>query len=106
MKTNSYRAGRFTQFINFFFFIFQTEVDVIEDIEKYQTIPGGITLCLRILVMICFVIALRETMMHEYNPDKLGMVSEKISLITIFGHISLFLFELNCLSFSRDLFLK
>ena len=53
-------------------FFFQTEVDVIEDIEKYQTIPGGMTLCLRILVMICFVISLRETMMHEYNPEKLS----------------------------------
>ena len=52
--------------------IFQTEVDVIDDVEKYQTIPGGITLCLRILVMICFVFALRETMLHEYNQEKLN----------------------------------
>ena len=47
---------------------------------------------------------MRETMMHEYNPDKLGIVSEKISLITIFGHILLFLFELNSQFFTRLIF--
>lgn len=49
----------------------QTEVDVIEDIEEYQTIPGVIILVLRIIVMICFILSLRDTMSHEYNPDRL-----------------------------------
>ena len=51
---------------------FQTEVDVIDDVEEYQTIPGIITLLLRIAVMMCFVAALRDTMFHEYNPEKLN----------------------------------
>ena len=49
----------------------QTEVDVIEDIEEYQTIPGVIILILRIIVMLCFILSLRDTMSHEYNPDRL-----------------------------------
>lgn len=55
-----------------FFETFQTEVDVIEDIEEYQTYPGIITLLLRIIVMVGFVMALRDTMLYEYNPDKLN----------------------------------
>lgn len=50
----------------------KTEVDVIEDVEEYQTIPGVITLVLRVVVMLCFVIALRETMLHEYSPERLN----------------------------------
>merc|ERR1712062_635487 len=50
----------------------KTEVDVIEDIEEYQTYPGIITLLLRIIVMVGFVMALRDTMLYEYNPDKLN----------------------------------
>ena len=49
----------------------QTEVDVIEDIEEYQTIPGVIILVLRIIVMTCFLLSLRDTMSHEFNPDRL-----------------------------------
>ena len=53
-------------------FEFQTEVDVIEDIEEYQTYPGIITPLLRIIVMVGFVMALRDTMLYEYNPEKLN----------------------------------
>ncbi len=45
----------------------QTEVDVIEDVDEYQTIPGVIILVLRVVVMFCFLLALRETMMHEFT---------------------------------------
>jgi hypothetical protein len=45
----------------------QTEVDVIEDIEEYQTVPGVIILVLRVVVMLCFLVALRDTMMHEFS---------------------------------------
>ena len=45
---------------------------MIEDIEEYQTYPGIITLLLRIIVMVGFVMALRDTMLYEYNPDKLN----------------------------------
>ncbi len=50
---------------------FQTEVDVIEDVEEYQTIPGVIILVLRVVVMLCFLVALRETMMHEFTQVNL-----------------------------------
>ena len=45
---------------------------MIEDIEEYQTYPGIITLLLRIIVMVGFVMALRDTMLYEYNPEKLN----------------------------------
>ncbi len=50
----------------------KTEVDLVDDIEEYQTVPGIITLVMRIVVMICFVLALRETMLHEYDSEKLN----------------------------------
>ena len=50
----------------------KTEVDLIEDIEEYQTIPGILIILMRIAVMVCFVIALRDTMNHEFNPEKLN----------------------------------
>lgn len=49
----------------------KTEVDVIEDVEEYQTIPGVIILVLRVVVMLCFLLALRETMMHEFSQERL-----------------------------------
>ena len=62
------------------FFSFQTEVDVIEDVEEYQTIPGVIILVLRVVVMLCFLVALRETMMHEFTQvrGRSLMTSRKI----------------------------
>ena len=35
--------------------------------EEYQTIPGVIILVLRVVVMLCFLVALRDTMMHEFS---------------------------------------
>ena len=46
-------------------------MDVIEDIEEYQTVPGVIILILRIIVMICFLFSLKDTMSHEYNQERL-----------------------------------
>ena len=45
---------------------------MIEDIEEYQTVPGLIILCLRIVVMLSFLFCLRDTMLHEFNADKLN----------------------------------
>ena len=44
---------------------------MIEDIEEYQTIPGIIILVLRVVVMIVFLVALRDTMAHEYTPERI-----------------------------------
>ena len=52
-------------------FNFQFEVDVIEDIEEYQTVPGIIILVLRVIVMLVFLVALRDTMAHEYTPERI-----------------------------------
>lgn len=49
-----------------------TEVDVIEDIEEYQTVPGILTLVMRILVEICFILSLKDTMKHEYDIEKVN----------------------------------
>lgn len=35
--------------------IFQTEVDVIEDIDEYQTWPGWLILVLRNIIMVWFL---------------------------------------------------
>lgn len=49
----------------------QTEVDVIEDIDEYQTWPGWLTLALRVLIMVWFLFELRNTMTYEHNSNKL-----------------------------------
>lgn len=48
------------------------EVDVIEDIDEYQTWPGWLTLALRVLIMVWFLFELRSTMMYEHNANKLN----------------------------------
>ena len=45
---------------------------MIEDIEEYQTVPGVAILILRILVMLCFLLSLKDTMLHEYNAERLN----------------------------------
>ena len=45
---------------------------MIEDIEEYQTIPGIIILVLRVIVMLVFLAALRDTMAHEYTPERIN----------------------------------
>ncbi|CAG7725104.1 unnamed protein product [Allacma fusca] len=50
----------------------QTEVDVIEDIDEYQTWPGWLILILRTIIMMWFVYELKDTMNHEHQPHKLN----------------------------------
>lgn len=49
----------------------QTEVDVIEDIDEYQTWPGWLILILRTVVMAWFLYCLRATMAFEHQKSKL-----------------------------------
>ncbi|KAH9376193.1 hypothetical protein HPB48_002563 [Haemaphysalis longicornis] len=49
----------------------QTEVDVIEEIDEYQTYPGWISLCFRLVVTAWFLTELRSTMMDEMDHRKL-----------------------------------
>jgi hypothetical protein len=54
------------------FLLPQTEVDVIEDIDEYQTWPGWLILILRTIIMMWFVYELKDTMDHEHQPHKLN----------------------------------
>lgn len=56
------------------FYIFQTEVDIIEDIDEYQTWPGWFILFFRSTIMIWFLYELRNTMTYEHNTQKLNFL--------------------------------
>jgi len=47
-------------------------VDIIEDIDEYQTWPGWLIICFRTLIMIWFLFELRNTMLYEHNAQKLN----------------------------------
>ncbi|GLH09158.1 Integral membrane protein GPR180 [Gryllus bimaculatus] len=49
-----------------------TEVDIIEDIDEYQTWPGWLIIIFRTLIMVWFLFELRNTMMYEHNTQKLN----------------------------------
>ncbi|CAG9578901.1 unnamed protein product [Danaus chrysippus] len=51
-----------------------TEVDIIEEIDEYQTWPGWLVLTLRVVIMSWFVLELRNTMMYEHNMPKLNFL--------------------------------
>lgn len=51
--------------------LFQTEVDIIEEIDEYQTWPGWLILVLRCLIIVWFLFELRNTMLYEHNDSKL-----------------------------------
>lgn len=48
-----------------------TEVDVIDDIDEYQTFPGWIMLIFRLIIMVWFLYELRSTMLDENDRAKL-----------------------------------
>nr|CAG4650052.1 EOG090X03T7 [Sida crystallina] len=48
-----------------------TEVDVIDDIDEYQTWPGWLMLILRTVIMAWFLYCLRSTMAFEHQKSKL-----------------------------------
>jgi Rhodopsin-like GPCR transmembrane domain len=52
----------------------QTEVDIIEDIDEYQTWPGWLILIFRTVIMGWFLLELRYTMLHEHNAQKLNFL--------------------------------
>lgn len=58
----------------FLFNSFQTEVDIVEDIEEYQTWPGWLIIVFRSLIMIWFLYELRTTMLYEHNTQKLNFL--------------------------------
>ncbi|XP_074102727.1 uncharacterized protein LOC141529879 isoform X2 [Cotesia typhae] len=51
-----------------------TEVDIIEDIDEYQTWPGWFILLFRSAIMIWFLLELRNTMTYEHNTQKLNFL--------------------------------
>ncbi|XP_060803710.1 transmembrane protein 145 [Amyelois transitella] len=48
-----------------------TEVDIIEEIDEYQTWPGWLALALRVGIMAWFVLELRLTLRHEHHAPRL-----------------------------------
>lgn len=57
-----------------YFSYFQTEVDIIEEIDEYQTWPGWLVLTLRVAIMVWFILELRNTMIYEHNITKLNFL--------------------------------
>ncbi|XP_077291636.1 uncharacterized protein LOC143915082 [Arctopsyche grandis] len=51
-----------------------TEVDIIEEIDEYQTWPGWLILAFRVLIMLWFIYELRNTMLYEHNMVKLNFL--------------------------------
>nr|CAD7434144.1 unnamed protein product [Timema monikensis] len=49
-----------------------TEVDIVDDIDEYQTWPGWLIIVFRTLIMVWFLYELRNTMMYEHNTQKLN----------------------------------
>ncbi|CAH0389026.1 unnamed protein product [Bemisia tabaci] len=49
----------------------KTEVDIIEDIDEYQTWPGWFILVLRCAIIVWFLMELKTTMLYEHNTAKL-----------------------------------
>nr|CAD7439405.1 unnamed protein product [Timema bartmani]CAD7459062.1 unnamed protein product [Timema tahoe] len=50
----------------------QTEVDIVDDIDEYQTWPGWLIIVFRTLIMVWFLYELRNTMLYEHNTQKLN----------------------------------
>lgn len=59
---------------NFYISLLQTEVDIIEDIDEYQTWPGWLIIVFRTLIMVWFLYELRTTMLYEHNTQKLNFL--------------------------------
>ncbi|KAF7992105.1 hypothetical protein HCN44_001430 [Aphidius gifuensis] len=51
-----------------------TEVDIVEDIDEYQTWPGWFMILFRSAIMIWFIFELRNTMTYEHNTQKLNFL--------------------------------
>lgn len=49
-------------------------MDIVEDIEEYQTWPGWLIIVFRSLIMIWFLYELRTTMLYEHNTQKLNFL--------------------------------
>lgn len=74
LKKNSDNTSMiiFLLYLKFFLInILQTEVDIIEDIDEYQTFPGWIMLIFRLVIMVWFLHELRSTMLDENDRAKL-----------------------------------
>ncbi|XP_030375531.1 uncharacterized protein LOC115624824 [Scaptodrosophila lebanonensis] len=52
----------------------RTEVDIVSDIDEYQTWPGWIVLILRTSFMMWFLYELRNTMKYEHSSKKLDFL--------------------------------
>ncbi|XP_013101477.1 integral membrane protein GPR180 [Stomoxys calcitrans] len=58
----------------FLYYWNRTEVDIISDVDEYQTWPGWIVLILRTSFMLWFLYELRNTMKYEHSSKKLDFL--------------------------------
>ncbi|XP_037813876.1 integral membrane protein GPR180 [Lucilia sericata] len=58
----------------FLYYWDRTEVDIISDVDEYQTWPGWIVLILRTTFMLWFLYELRNTMKYEHSTKKLDFL--------------------------------
>ncbi|XP_073812098.1 transmembrane protein 145 [Musca autumnalis] len=58
----------------FLYYWNRTEVDIISDVDEYQTWPGWIVLILRTTFMLWFLYELRNTMKYEHSSKKLDFL--------------------------------
>lgn len=61
--------------LNFVLYVWNmTEIDVISDIDEFQTWPGFLVLISRSCIMLWFLIELRTTMKYEHSTKKLDFL--------------------------------
>ncbi|XP_076097602.1 integral membrane protein GPR180-like [Mytilus galloprovincialis] len=53
-----------------------TEVDVISNIDEWQTWPGYITLIFRCFIMVWFMVELRQIVRYSKHPDRLLFIQQ------------------------------
>uniref|UniRef100_A0A1A9UF76 GPR180/TMEM145 transmembrane domain-containing protein n=1 Tax=Glossina austeni TaxID=7395 RepID=A0A1A9UF76_GLOAU len=58
----------------FLYYWNRTEVDIVSDVDEYQTWPGWIVLILRTTFMLWFLYELRNTMKYEHSSKKLDFL--------------------------------
>ncbi|KAG5678792.1 hypothetical protein PVAND_008427 [Polypedilum vanderplanki] len=61
--------------LNFVLYVWNmTEIDVISDIDEFQTVPGILVLISRSCIMLWFLYELRTTMKYEHSTKKLDFL--------------------------------
>ena len=70
-------------FCSFFFqteielyFFFQTEIDIITNKDEWNSWPGYVLVGVRMIIMIWFIVLLRQTFRQSQHPDRLDFFQQ------------------------------